>query len=201
MKSTITKIILSCFPNVKDYFYDQLRAKDEEIASLKEAIGEVYALNNRINTLKEANTELAHDIENKDDEINNLKQQIKDSKRGDDYVSDTFNDNSVDIETVAGDAVEVISFINLLRSDDELTLSECLDTISRKMKDYVESFGVEILEEASGTFDPSWQRAIDYIHTDDENLEDCVASVVRTGYLINGKCITPQDVVVYSTNV
>ncbi len=201
MKSTIRNIIISFFPGIKEYFYEQLRAKDEEIASLKEAIGDVDALNNRINTLKKANTELAHDIETKDEEIRNLKQQIKDSKRGENYIGDTFDDKSVDIEAMAGNAVEVISFINLLRYDDELTLSESLDAISRKMKDYVESFGVEIREEASGLFDSSWQRAVDYIHTDDENLEDCVASVVRTGYLINGKCITPQDVVVYSTNV
>lgn len=201
MKSTIRNIITSFFPGIKDHFYEQLREKYEEIASLKEAIGEVDALNNRINTLKKANTELAHDIETKDEEIRNLKQQIKDSKRGENYIGDTFDDKSVDIEAMAGDAVEVISFINLLRYDDELTLSESLDAISRKMKDYVESFGVEIREEASGLFDSSWQRAVDYIHTDDENLEDCVASVVRTGYLINGKCITPQDVVVYSTNV
>lgn len=201
MKSSITKIILSIFPSIKNEFDCLLRAKDDEIASLKKANIKVEELSNNIHALQEAKKKLANDIEIKDNEIASLKQQIKDFKPTEEYIGDSSNENSVDVETIASDAVDIISLINLLRLDDKQTLSEGLDTVSRKMKDYVESFGVEIREVASGPLDTSWQRAVDYIHTDDENLEDCVASVVRNGYLINGKCIAPQDVIVYSTNV
>lgn len=180
----------------------QLQAKESFIKSLKEDVGKLKALKLKHQYLNKENQNLKKELNNKSEIINKLNERIDQMRIiYETKLRDQADSHNECIETLACNAIGIINFMQLLSLEKEKTLQDCLDLTKKKMCELLEEMGVVEKSETPECFDPSWQRAVDYIHAENEKQSDSVASVVRSAYFIKGKCIVPQDVIVYSTNI
>lgn len=94
--------------------------------------------------------------------------------------------------------IEIMRFCDILKSIDDKTTEECISIVKNKMEQSLVEYGVRIVKEADGLFDPKCQRIVDTQETVDSLAKNHVAQVVRPGYWYEGKCLIPQDVIIFS---
>ena len=78
---------------------------------------------------------------------------------------------------------------------DEKTL-EGVKLIARSFKEALSAIGVEQIDPAGQKFDPQTAEALATVPTDNDEENDCVRTVYRKGYTLNGKMIRYAQVVV-----
>jgi molecular chaperone GrpE (heat shock protein) len=71
-----------------------------------------------------------------------------------------------------------------------------LHQVARRIGEILTGAGITPIEEL-GRFDPARHNAVDTMATDDDALDDTLASSVRSGYLRDGVLLRRQDVIVY----
>lgn len=74
-------------------------------------------------------------------------------------------------------------------------LKEGMDLTARMLVQAMEKFGIEAMDPAGETFDPSYHEAVS-TQESDEHEPNTVLSVMQKGYLLNGRVLRPAMVVV-----
>ena len=84
----------------------------------------------------------------------------------------------------------------LLESDDSDAAKEGTELIYSKLKGYLKSKGLAVIEALDQTFDTDLHEAVAQFPVEDEEKKGKVFDVVQTGYTLNGKVIRFAKVVV-----
>ena len=79
------------------------------------------------------------------------------------------------------------------------TLREALVLVYRKLRKEMEAAGVERIDPAGATFDPSEHEAVSTVPAPDPGKDHTVSATFQAGYRFKGQLVRPARVQVYST--
>jgi molecular chaperone GrpE (heat shock protein) len=74
--------------------------------------------------------------------------------------------------------------------------SRLLSSLYRETGRFMSQSGIELLN-GGGNFSADYQTAVDTVPTDQKELVGTVQSTFRDGYIVDGRMLRPQEVVVY----
>lgn len=180
------------------------------------AESQILSLESEKKTLSEEIERLQGIINHSDEEINKQKQELErinailtestnslNTERQRRFVLEDDNrtlkdENERMVNKTIAVISELIRFCDLLKSMRDTSTNECVNILKAKINQTIMEYSVSVVSEASGVFDSTCQKIVDIQETDDLAIDNYVSRVVRPGYWYAGKCIVPQDVIVFS---
>lgn len=107
------------------------------------------------------------------------------------------------LESVMRDLVQVLDSMDQALSsadaDDAKSAYEGLELTRKQALQVLTSHGLEVLDPAGETFDPSWHEAM-ATQPSDEHDPDTIVRVLQKGYRLNERLIRPARVIVAKGN-
>lgn len=95
---------------------------------------------------------------------------------------------------------KLICFCRLLKTMDFSSIEECIAAIKGEIEKSSSDLGFDIMDTCGGVFNPKLHCIVDTKETDDILLNNHIADVVRPGIWYNGRCLIPQDVIIYTVS-
>ena len=160
-------------------------------------IGRLESLGLQITELqREFEGKLKYDA-HKDEIIDRLHSELQEYKQ--DIIKKYVLSIVMDVVKVADDIRKWLSYFRSLEVSqrDPRKLFRYLEAIPSDLEDVFYWHGVKPFSHEEGDFDPSRQRAIKKLPTDDPALDKCVAHSIRPGYEWETKVIRQEMVAVY----
>lgn len=94
------------------------------------------------------------------------------------------------------ETIELVDWLLLARSEANEAVKPILDRILSRLRTILESSDITVLEE-KGLFDASLHKVVHVLPTNDPEIENTIAEVVRPGYAMNERIIRSQEVIIY----
>ncbi len=161
---------------------DQL---EQSIISFSKNMDAINAEKDALNTLLIENTQFLDSERSKNLVLEREMQSLKDDK-------DRTVNKTVEV------LVELIRHCTILKAMGDMSSPELTNSVITKVEYSLLDYGVTIVKESEGEFDPTCQRVVNVQETEDLMKKNHVAQVVRPSYWFAGKCLIPQDVIVYT---
>lgn len=95
---------------------------------------------------------------------------------------------------------KLINFCELLKTMGISSVDDCIAIIRNEIVQSTSEMGFDIVDSYDGVFNPKIHTIVDTQFTNDSNLNNHIAKVVRPGIWYDNKCIIHQDVIVYTIN-
>lgn len=103
----------------------------------------------------------------------------------------------VQLSKVARQIIKLRDKLCMMRVGDGAPSREVLDTLYRELGKTLEIDGVTTVED-DGLFDHNRHEIVDMQHTDRTDLNNMICSTIRPGYVLDGRLVRSQEVIVYS---
>lgn len=158
---------------------------EQSIISINNRLDGIISEKNTLNNLLIEKTQLLDHEKSKSQRLERELQSLKDDK-------DSTVNNTVTVLT------ELIRHCTLLKAMGDMSSTECTNSVINKVECSLVEYGVTIVKESDEGFDPTCQRVVSVQETEDVLKKNHVAQVVRPGYWFAGKCLIPQDVIVFT---
>ena len=193
VKEIIGNIIGYIPPQIHNSKLQELQTSLQSLIDCRER--QVIDLQNQVAQLKsqgEDADELRKSIQSLTAKIQKMK--LEDSSK----VKTQEKESEVASEKIACDLISFISYIELLRTNSDLSLDAGLNLLRAKYEDVLAMCGISTVKDCDGPFNATYQKVVGAQPTEFAEKDGCVAEVVRPGYFIEEKCIQPIEVIIYS---
>ena len=185
---------------------------------LSQCDAKLSELSENLALAQDQNKELQLSLDKKVAEINDLRDSISDFEKkikeqadvlskvklmNDDLRHNNLNlqeENELHVGRSSNVVSKLMNFCELLKTMNISSVEDCITIIKNEIKQSTTEMGFEIIESYEGEFNPETQSIVDTQFTDDNNLNNHIAKVVRPGVWYDNKCLIPQDVIVYTIN-
>ena len=170
---------------------------DDAVIDQDLMVGRLESLGLQIEELKrDFEGKLKYDA-HKDEIIDRLHSELQEYKQ--DIIKKYVLSIVMDVVKVADDIRKWLAYFRSLEVSqrDPRKLFRYVEAIPSDLEDVFYWHGVKPFSQQEGAFDPSRQRAIKKIPTDDPALDKCVAHSIRPGYEWETKVIRQEMVAVY----
>lgn len=169
----------------------ELAAKNEVLQqSLDSKNVEIGKLCNLINELEQklnAQADMLNNEKSKNDELRRSNLNLQ-------------NENELLVGRSSSVVSKLICFCRLLKTMDFSSVDECVAVIKGEIEKSSSDLGFDIIDTCDGEFNPELHRIVDTKETDDILLNNHIADVVRPGIWYDGRCLIPQDVIIYTVS-
>lgn len=179
---------------------------------------EVLKLREELAAVQEHNKDLQQSLGSKNKEIGDLRSRIDkleqeliaqaDMLSNEKSENDKLRHSNLNLqdenELLVGRSSSVVSklicFCRLLKTMDFSSIEECIAAIKGEIEKSSSDLGFDIMNTCDGEFNPKLHCIVDTKETDDILLNNHIADVVRPGIWYNGRCLIPQDVIIYTVS-
>lgn len=110
--------------------------------------------------------------------------------------SENFNlqeENELVIGRGANAISALLKFTSMLQSSGFSSLEECAAAVKSEIAQSINDMGFEVVDVFDGKFNSDIHRVVDTKKTEDNNLNDSVAEVIRPGIWYKDRCLIPMD--------
>lgn len=193
--------------NTEKYSSDDTRY-DEKISELNK---ELIAAQNKNSILQKALNTKVTENENLRTCVSSLEAKIKgqvESLKNVKSSNDELRNNNLHLqeenELLVGrssnNVSKLINFCELLKTMGISSVEDCIAIIRNEIVQSATEMGYDVVDSYEGDFNPEIHTIIETRITNDTNLNNHIAKVVRSGVWYDNKCLIPQSVVVYTIN-
>lgn len=179
---------------------------EAKLLELKEKLAEVQEQNKdlqksldskgvKIDDLHNRINELEQKLEAQADMLNNEKSEKDKLERSCLNLQDK---NELLIGRSSSVVSKLICFCQLLKTMNFSSVDECIAAIKDEIEKSSSDLGFDIIDTYDGEFDPKLHCVVATKETDNSLLDNHIADVVRPGIWYDGKCLIPQDVIIYT---
>lgn len=151
---------------------------------------EIKVLNSHIDKLKQELNKQADMLNNETSENNELRDRYLNLQ----------NENELLIGRSSSVVSKLICFCQLLKTIDFSSVDECIAAIKDEIEKSSSDLGFDIMDTYDGEFDSKLHCVVATKETDNSLLDNHIADVVRPGIWFDGKCLIPQDVIIYKVS-
>lgn len=173
---------------------EELAAAQKQNKDLQQSLGsknkEIGDLRSRINKLEQELNAQANMLSNEKSENDKLRHSNLNLQ----------NENELLVGRSSNVVSKLICFCRLLKTMDFSSIEECIAAIKGEIEKSSSDLGFDIMDTCDGEFNPKFHCIVDTKETDDILLNNHIADVVRPGIWYNGRCLIPQDVIIYTVS-
>ena len=212
---------MSAFDKMKGIFSSKRsseKSSDDFRKLQSQCNAEVLKLREKLAAVQEQNKNLQQSLGSKNKEIGDLRSRIdkleqelnaqanmlSNEKSENDKLRHSNLNLQDENELLVGRSSNVVSklicFCRLLKTMDFSSIEECIAAIKGEIEKSSSDLGFDIMDTCDGEFNPKFHCIVDTKETDDILLNNHIADVVRPGIWYNGRCLIPQDVIIYTVS-
>lgn len=189
-------------------FQNLLSQCDVELSKLREELDAAIELNKELQESLDSKkseivahlneiAELRHKLNEQADKLNEERTANDELRHRNLNIQD---ENELLVGKSSNTVSKLIRFCQLLKTMDFSSVDECISVIKSEIEKSTSDLGFDIVYTCDSEFNPQNHRIVDTKETDDILLNNHIADVVRPGIWYEGKCLIPQDVIIYTVN-
>lgn len=181
--------------NESETYHDSLES-DKKLINLSDINYNLHLINQEINDIKELFTKKSSYNEIQEETISTMHNELQQYK--DDMYAKIIIPILKDIIDIR-DSILRVSAAYLHKPENEQAIpNKTFAGYALDIQDILERYGVEVYQnEPESAYIPLMQRILKKINTDDESKHGLISESLSSGYLYNGKPISPEKVIVY----
>ena len=179
---------------------------DEKISKLNKELKATQdqnsTLQTSLNTKITENNKLRASVSSLEKEIKDQAETLKETKSLNDelrkknlYLQE---ENELLVGRSSNNMSKLINFCELLKTMEISSVEDCIAIIRNEIMSSTAEMGFDVVDSYEGEFNPEIHTIIETQSTNETNLNNHVAKVVRPGVWYDNKCLIPQGVVVYT---
>ncbi len=204
---------MSVINKIKKYIYTKRsseKSPDDFPKLQSQCEAKLLEFRKKLDEVQKRNEDLQKSLDSKKEEIsdlhsriNKLEQELNNEKSEKDKLRDSNlnlqNENELLIGRSSSVVSKLICFCQLLKTMHS-SVEECIAAIKDEIEKSSSDLGLDIMDTCDGEFNPKLHCIVDTKETDDILLNNHIADVVRPGIWYNGRCLIPQDVIIYKVS-
>lgn len=173
---------------------EKLAAVQEQNKDLQQSLG---SKNKEIGDLRSRFDKLEQELNAQADMLSNEKSENDKLRHSNLNLQD---ENELLVGRSSNVVSKLICFCRLLKTMEFSSIEECISAIKGEIEKSSSDLGFDIMDACDGEFNPKFHCIVDTKETDDILLNNHIADVVRPGIWYNGRCLIPQDVIIYTVS-